>query len=97
MLAAAVLQQLAAALQAPAAAGLPGSFMALESSVVTQLAGAWCCAYDSCSNMAGMSDKQLVGGVKCVCGRCRVARFCSRECLEAAWPQHRPVCKRLRS
>jgi hypothetical protein len=34
----------------------------------------WCCNNPDCTNMAGVSELQLVGGESCVCGGCRVAR-----------------------
>ena len=27
------------------------------------------------------------------CSKCRVARFCSAECIARAWPAHKPNCK----
>ena len=27
------------------------------------------------------------------CSKCRVARFCSAECVARAWPEHKPNCK----
>ena len=27
------------------------------------------------------------------CAKCRVARFCSAECIARAWPAHKPNCK----
>ena len=27
------------------------------------------------------------------CSKCRVARFCSAECVARAWPRHKPFCK----
>ena len=33
--------------------------------------------------------------VQVVCGGCGVARYCSRECQEQHWEQHKLVCKAL--
>ena len=27
------------------------------------------------------------------CAKCRVARFCSAECIARCWPAHKPHCK----
>jgi hypothetical protein len=34
----------------------------------------WCCNNPDCTNLAGASEQQLVGGKGCVCGSCSVAR-----------------------
>mmetsp|Transcript_10232 Transcript_10232/g.25708 ORF Transcript_10232/g.25708 Transcript_10232/m.25708 type:complete len:225 (+) Transcript_10232:1013-1687(+) len=31
------------------------------------------------------------------CSKCRVESYCSPTCQKAAWPAHKPVCKRLQS
>ena len=31
-----------------------------------------------------------------LCSKCLVARFCSKECIAAAWPTHKHDCKALR-
>ena len=28
-----------------------------------------------------------------ICGKCRVARYCNRECQKNHWPAHKHVCK----
>ena len=30
-----------------------------------------------------------------VCDRCHTTWFCSLECLERAWPEHKPACERV--
>jgi hypothetical protein len=54
------------------------------------------CGNSRCTNLSGPSAEGLVAGRKGVrCGGCRVARYCSPACQQAAWPQHRHVCRRL--
>jgi hypothetical protein len=53
------------------------------------------CNSPSCTNMAGPSDLLTVSGRSCVCGGCRVARYCSRACQRQHWKQHKPVCAAL--
>jgi hypothetical protein len=57
-----------------------------------------CCGNPSCLNMATLSDWQLVGGKRCVCDGCGVARYCSKACQVKMWSKHhKPVCMRLRA
>ncbi len=35
------------------------------------------------------------GGQCRSCGTCRCARYCSRDCQETHWPQHKQVCKQM--
>jgi hypothetical protein len=53
------------------------------------------CNNPSCTSWAGLSDLAAVSGRSCVCGGCRVARYCGRPCQRAAWKQHKPVCGAL--
>jgi hypothetical protein len=53
------------------------------------------CNNPCCSNLAGLTELGLVSGRSCVCGGCRVARYCGRECQRAVWKQHKPVCAAL--
>ena len=53
------------------------------------------CNNPCCTNMAGLSELATVSGRSCICGGCRVARYCSRACQRASWKQHKPVCAAL--
>jgi hypothetical protein len=53
------------------------------------------CNYSACGNISGPTEVRLVSGRSCICGGCRIARYCGRACQRAAWKQHRPVCKVL--
>jgi hypothetical protein len=53
------------------------------------------CNNSGCNNLAGLSELAAVSGRSCICGGCRVARYCGRACQRAAWKQHKPVCGAL--
>jgi hypothetical protein len=53
------------------------------------------CNNPACVNMSGLTEVGLVSGRSCVCGGCRVARYCGRACQRAMWKQHKPVCAAL--
>jgi hypothetical protein len=54
------------------------------------------CNNPRCRNVCGPSEAVLVGGRSCLCGGCRVARYCSRVCQKQNWKgQHKPVCEAL--
>jgi hypothetical protein len=48
-----------------------------------------------CGVMDGLGELELVIGKNSVCSGCKVARFCSKECLRKYWDRHKPVCKRV--
>jgi len=67
---------------------------AFGAAVCAALPVAQCCNYHGCSNAAGHSELELVGGKSCVCGGCRTARYCSAACQKAQWKHwHKAVCK----
>lgn len=51
------------------------------------------CCHLGCTNMAGVSEAALP---TLLCGGCRRARYCSKECQRAAWAQggHGSVCRK---
>jgi uncharacterized membrane protein YgcG len=53
------------------------------------------CNNPRCSNVAGPSETQLVSGRSALCGGCRVAHYCSRDCQRQHWKQHKPACQAL--
>jgi hypothetical protein len=64
-------------------------------SVLSLFAVPCLCNSPSCANLSGWSELGLVSGRSCVCGGCRVARYCGRACQRLAWKQHKPVCAAL--
>jgi hypothetical protein len=56
-----------------------------------------CCNNPGCVNLGGLSEPGLVAGAGSRCSSCRACYYCSRECQLAAWPLHKPVCKRLQA
>jgi len=75
---------------------LADQLKAFGAAVCAALPVAQCCNYHGCSNAAGHSELELVGGKSCVCGGCRTARYCSAACQKAHWKEwHKPVCKSL--
>jgi hypothetical protein len=55
----------------------------------------YACNNPACSNVSGPSELLLVNGRSCVCGGCRVAHYCSRDCQRQHWKLHKPVCQAL--
>lgn len=53
------------------------------------------CNNPSCTNISGLTELSLVSGRSCICGGCKVARYCGRACQRAMWKQHKPVCAAL--
>ena len=49
------------------------------------------CNSPDCINVSGLSELGLVSGRSCLCGGCRVARYCDRACQRSAWKRHKPV------
>jgi hypothetical protein len=54
-----------------------------------------CCNNPGCGNVAQATELSLVSGTSCICGGCKVARYCGWGCQKAHWKQHKPVCKML--
>jgi hypothetical protein len=54
-----------------------------------------CCNNPRCMSLQGETEVSLVSGRACVCGGCKIARYCGRECLRQHWKQHKPVCKAM--
>jgi hypothetical protein len=53
------------------------------------------CNNPACKELAGPLELQLVNGRSCMCGGCRVAHYCCRDCQRRHWKQHKPVCQAL--
>jgi hypothetical protein len=70
---------------------------AFGAAVCAELPIQWTCNYHGCCNTNMLSELELVSGKQCVCGGCRVARYCSAQCQRAHWHQwHKTVCKRIK-
>ena len=100
------LQLVAAALLAArenAGSSQPDADQSVDAAQQLQAAGRALCAFavpclcnsPSCSNMSGLTELGLVSGRSCVCGGCRVARYCGRACQRLVWKQHMPLCAAL--
>jgi hypothetical protein len=63
--------------------------------VAAQLPLRFCCNNPRCMNASKLSELQLVRKPGSVCPHCKVARWCSKACLNEHWQQHLPVCKAL--
>lgn len=51
------------------------------------------CSYWDCTNLGGFSEAALS---TCLCGGCKRARYCCKDCQRAAWVEgHREVCVSL--
>lgn len=53
------------------------------------------CNNPGCSTASGVSEVALVSGKSCMCGGCKVARYCSKGCQTKHWKVHKPACKAL--
>ena len=51
-------------------------------------------SHADCPHQAQCANCYVIGCTHIIkrCGRCRQIRYCSRECQEANWPQHRDWC-----
>jgi hypothetical protein len=54
-----------------------------------------CCNNPGCLNTSGLTERGIVSGKSCLCSRCRVARYCGRQCQVAHFKLHKSVCKML--
>lgn len=52
------------------------------------------CAHLRCRSLVGDSEYGLRARK---CGGCKCARYCSKECQRAAWPQHQVACNKVNS
>ena len=68
----------------------------LSSAILDALPVGFACNNLCCTCLDGPLEVGLVSHrVQVVCGGCGVARYCSRECQEEHWGQHKRVCKSL--
>jgi hypothetical protein len=56
-----------------------------------------CCNTPGCGNLSGPTEVSLVSGKGCICGGCKVARYCGKGCQQPHWKQHKAVCKMLQA
>jgi hypothetical protein len=82
---------------AAAAGRLAAPLQAFGLAVAVAFPAACLCCNPGCGNLQGSSEVALLGpGSRC--SGCKQARFCSKECLTAAWKAgHKAVCKRLKA
>jgi len=69
--------------------------LATVGELLCSFAHPYACNNPRCTNLSGPSEARLVTGPSTKCGGCRVARYCSRQCLKQHWRQHKPVCQVL--
>jgi hypothetical protein len=75
---------------------LPGQLSAFGAAVAAALPVGWACNNAACTNLAKLSELQLVRGKAKVCGGCKLVRMCSAECQRQHWKAgHKLVCKKL--
>jgi hypothetical protein len=75
---------------------LSGQLSAFGAAVAAALPVGWACNNAACTNLAKLSELQLVRGKAKVCGGCKVVRMCSAECQRQHWQAgHKLVCKKL--
>jgi hypothetical protein len=69
---------------------------AFGAAVAEALPISWACNNAACSNLAKLSELQLVTGKAKVCSGCKQVRMCSAECHREHWKAgHKKVCKKL--
>jgi hypothetical protein len=64
---------------------------------LNSLAFPYACNSATCTNLSGPQELQLVNGRCCMCGGCRVAHYCSKECQKQHWKTHKPVCEAVKA
>jgi hypothetical protein len=75
---------------------LPAQLSAFGAAVAAALPVGWACNNAACTNLAKLSELQLVRGKAKVCGGCKLVRMCSAECQRQHWKAgHKLVCKKL--
>jgi hypothetical protein len=75
---------------------LPGQLSAFGAAVAAALPIGWACNNAACTNLATLSELQLVTGKAKVCGGCKHVRMCSAECQRQHWKAgHKIICKAL--
>jgi hypothetical protein len=75
---------------------LPGQLSAFGAAVAAALPVGWACNNAACTNLAKLSELQLVRGKAKVCGGCKLVRMCGAECQRQHWKAgHKLVCKKL--
>jgi hypothetical protein len=55
------------------------------------------CNNPMCSNLAGSSEGDIVGGQASRCSGCKLAFYCGRVCQKEHWPFHKQVCKAVQA
>jgi hypothetical protein len=100
------LQQVVAALKVARDSAVGGHIdtaYCLQAAQLLQAAGSVLCSFavpcacnnPACLNLSGLTELGLVSGRSCICGGCRVARYCGRACQRVVWKQHKPICAAL--
>lgn len=55
----------------------------------------WFCQNPWCANLEQSTELAVASGAQCLCGGCKVARYCCRACQKSDWHQHKASCKDL--
>ena len=84
-------------MQTPDAAAYAAVVQHLQSTgmLLCALAVTCICNNPDCTNMSGLTELGTASGRSCLCGGCKVARYCGRVCQKKHWKQHKPVCAAL--